>query len=126
MTTEDRRTRRLRELLEALETCKRDGMQPAKDANSPALWRERYEACRSAVIEAAYAAVLDTEGDRQEPEAPYCEKHGTMVARDESGSHWYCAVCGADTEGDPPTPCVPGSHHPDCLCYRRPDPPVQP
>jgi hypothetical protein len=31
-----------------------------------------------------------------------------------------------DTEGDQPTPCVPGSHHPDCLCYRRPDPPVQP
>jgi hypothetical protein len=31
-----------------------------------------------------------------------------------------------DTEGDRPTPCVPGSHHPDCLCYRRPDPPVQP
>lgn len=26
-------------------------------------------------------------------EAPTCEKHGTMVSRDEMGREWYCAVC---------------------------------
>jgi hypothetical protein len=27
------------------------------------------------------------------PEAPYCEKHGVMVARDEIHGEWYCPGC---------------------------------
>lgn len=28
------------------------------------------------------------------PEPPCCERHGVMVARDQMGREWYCAVCG--------------------------------
>jgi hypothetical protein len=31
----------------------------------------------------------------REPEAPSCEKHGVMVADDEMGRGWHCAVCPA-------------------------------
>jgi hypothetical protein len=80
------------------------------------------------------AAVLDTNGDTKLEARMRCINCADMGA-----TYWpdenfgpICERCNAlirpiaDTEGDRPTPCVPGSHHPDCLCYRRPDPPVQP
>lgn len=35
-----------------------------------------------------------------ESQAPTCEKHGTMVARDDMGREWYCAVCMAEARAE--------------------------
>jgi hypothetical protein len=199
MTAEERRTRRLREWLDS-EVFDRVAyayrMAHTREA------RVRFDAMRDAILD-ELAAVLDTEGDRPEPEwktaallkdrtrlairerhrfgetvASLAEDFGVPLVFVEALVEWQmgradtegdrqddvvevwqgkppdvcdhvfnladwgqhreiigrvCWKCGlkqkwpiADTEGDRPTPCVPGSHHPDCLCYRRPDPPVQP
>jgi hypothetical protein len=39
-----------------------------------------------------------------QPEAPACERHGTMVADDEMGRSWHCAVCSASAPAPPEEP----------------------
>lgn len=62
------------------------------------------EATLCRMIAGRLDAILRRAGSPQTEleEAPVCEQHGTMVARDEMGREWHCAVCGAVRAGSEP------------------------
>lgn len=53
---------------------------------------EAYEICAEE-LEALLTEEAATRPARETEEAPTCQFHGTMVADDEMGRSWHCAVC---------------------------------